>query len=93
MLCEGGPTLLAHLTADGLLNELCLTISPVLAGPGAARITAGAAFPARRLALVHVLRAEGALFCRYSDGELSLAQPRALGARAELLSRDLSVIT
>jgi riboflavin biosynthesis pyrimidine reductase len=65
VLCEGGPTLLAHLTADGLANELCLTISPVLAGPGAARITAGAAFPARELALVHVLRAEGALFCRY----------------------------
>lgn len=65
VLCEGGPTLLTHLTADGLANELCLTISPVLAGPGAARITAGAAFPARQLALVHVLRAEGALFCRY----------------------------
>jgi riboflavin biosynthesis pyrimidine reductase len=65
VLCEGGPTLLAYLVADGLTNELCLTISPVLAGPGAARITAGAPFPARQLALVHVLRAEGALFCRY----------------------------
>jgi riboflavin biosynthesis pyrimidine reductase len=65
VLCEGGPTLLAHLAADGLVNELCLTISPVLAGPGPSRITAGAAFPARQMALVHVLRDEGALFCRY----------------------------
>jgi riboflavin biosynthesis pyrimidine reductase len=65
VLCEGGPTLLAHLVSDGLTNELCLTISPVLAGPGASRITAQASFPARQLALVHVLRAEGALFCRY----------------------------
>jgi riboflavin biosynthesis pyrimidine reductase len=65
VLCEGGPTLLAYLVLDGLANELCLTISPVLAGPGAARITAGASFPARELALAHVLRADGALFCRY----------------------------
>jgi riboflavin biosynthesis pyrimidine reductase len=65
VLCEGGPMLLSHLAADGLANELCLTISPLLAGPGPSRITAGAPFPARQLALVHVLRAEGALFCRY----------------------------
>jgi len=65
VLCEGGPILLGHLTADGLLNELCLTISPLLAGPGAPRITAGAPFPARQMVLVHVLRADAALFCRY----------------------------
>ena len=28
ILCEGGPTLFAGLVADGLLDELCLTISP-----------------------------------------------------------------
>jgi riboflavin biosynthesis pyrimidine reductase len=65
VLCEGGPILLGHLIANGLLNELCLTISPLLAGPGASRITAGAPFPSRRMALVHVLRADAALFCRY----------------------------
>jgi riboflavin biosynthesis pyrimidine reductase len=65
MLCEGGPTLLGRVAADGLLDELCLTVSPLLAGPGAPRITAGAPFPARPMALAHVLQDEGFLFCRY----------------------------
>jgi len=34
--CEGGPTLLATLVAEGLLDELCLTISPMLLGTGSA---------------------------------------------------------
>ena len=32
MLTEGGPTLLARLVADGALDELFCTLSPVLAG-------------------------------------------------------------
>jgi riboflavin biosynthesis pyrimidine reductase len=32
VLAEGGPTLLGHLAAEGLLDELFLTLSPVLAG-------------------------------------------------------------
>ncbi len=65
VLCEGGPRLLGDVAAAGLLDELCLTISPVLAGPGPSRITAGPAFPARPMSLAHVLRADGFLFCRY----------------------------
>ena len=42
MLAEGGPHLLAQIAAAGLLDELCLTIGPLLAGPGADRIVAGA---------------------------------------------------
>lgn len=34
--CEGGPALLAALVAEGLLDELCLTISPMLLGTGSA---------------------------------------------------------
>jgi riboflavin biosynthesis pyrimidine reductase len=34
MLTEGGPRLLGQLAASGLLDELFLTISPVLAGRG-----------------------------------------------------------
>ena len=47
VLCEGGPRLLGQLAAEGLLDELCLTVTPVLAGPGPIRVVAGAPFPAR----------------------------------------------
>ena len=69
ILAEGGPHLLSQLAAAGQLNELCLTVSPLLAGPGAGRIVQGAALsdgtPAPRLTLGHVLTDEGYLFCRY----------------------------
>jgi riboflavin biosynthesis pyrimidine reductase len=65
VLCEGGPHLLGQLAADGLLDELSVTVSPVLAGPGADRIIAGPAFSARPVTLAHVLAEDGFLFCRY----------------------------
>jgi riboflavin biosynthesis pyrimidine reductase len=65
VLCEGGPQLLGYLAAAGVLDELCLTVSPLLAGPGATRITAGESFPARPMSLAHVLAEDGFLFCRY----------------------------
>jgi riboflavin biosynthesis pyrimidine reductase len=71
ILTEGGPALLAQLAAAGLLDELCLTISPVLAGGQARRILAGG--PAgdlpqglpETLRLGHVLADGAYLFCRY----------------------------
>lgn len=79
ILCEGGPHLMGSLTAAGLVDELCLTMSPLLAGAGAGRITAGtpgagaggvagegAPGPAR-LTLEHVLcEGDGTLLLRYS---------------------------
>jgi riboflavin biosynthesis pyrimidine reductase len=65
VLCEGGPYLLGQLAAAGLLDELCLTISPLLAGPGPSRITAGSPSAARPMALAHVLQSDSFLFCRY----------------------------
>jgi riboflavin biosynthesis pyrimidine reductase len=71
ILTEGGPSLLAQIAADGLLDELCLTISPVLAGGQARRILAGGAagVPApgipESLGLAHVLADDAYLFCRY----------------------------
>jgi riboflavin biosynthesis pyrimidine reductase len=65
VLCEGGPRLLSDIVAGGLLDELCLTLSPVLAGPGLVRILAGNAFPAERLRLAHLLEEDGVLFARY----------------------------
>ena len=38
ILAEGGPRLLGQLAAAGLLDELCVTVSPVLAGGPAGRI-------------------------------------------------------
>lgn len=67
VLCEGGPALLADLVAADLLDELCLTLSPLLAGGDArARVTAGAPSPPRGLVLEHVLEGDGALFLRYA---------------------------
>ena len=68
VICEGGPHLLGYLAADGLLDELSLTVSPTLAGPGASRIIAGPAMPAARLALATVLAEDSFLFCRYTAG-------------------------
>ena len=65
MNCEGGPHLLAQVAAAGLLDELTLTVSPTLAGPGAGRIVAGPAFAADRMTLTQVLAEDGYLFCRY----------------------------
>jgi riboflavin biosynthesis pyrimidine reductase len=69
MLAEGGPHLLAQLAGAGLLDELCLTIGPLMAGPGAPRIVAGApgTGPATPLplTLAHVLEDDGFLLCRY----------------------------
>jgi riboflavin biosynthesis pyrimidine reductase len=67
VLSEGGPHLLGALTAEDLVDELCLTLSPLLTGPGAGRITAGLATPeARKLALKHVLSSDGQLLLRYA---------------------------
>ena len=70
ILCEGGPHLLGDLAAAGLLDELCLSLSPTLAGPDAGRIIAGQPSPARPMTLAHVLAEDnGFLFCRYVTPE------------------------
>ena len=65
VLCEGGPHLLGQLAAADLLDELCLTVSPLLAGPGPSRIIAGSPSATRPMTLAHVVEADGFLFCRY----------------------------
>src|SRR4051812_15763349 len=65
--CEGGPHLLGWLIAAGLLDELCLTIAPVIAGGTAGRIVAGLETQVGdQLRLLHVLEDNGYLFLRYS---------------------------
>jgi len=68
VLVEGGPALLGQVSAAGLLDEVCLTVSPVLEGGHAGRIlTAPPASPgaAGGLRLAHVLEDRGFLLCRY----------------------------
>ena len=65
ILSEGGPHLFGSLTAADLVEEVCLTVSSLLAGPGAGRITAGPPSGVRDLALAHVLCADDALLLRY----------------------------
>jgi riboflavin biosynthesis pyrimidine reductase len=66
VLCEGGPRVVAQLVALDLVDELCLTVAPVLvAGPGP-RIAHGTETPpARLLGLDRVLTDDGFLFLRY----------------------------
>lgn len=69
VLCEGGPVLLGDLVAADALDELCLTVAPLLAGGAPApRVTAGVAAAARGLRLGHVLEEDGSLFLRYTRG-------------------------
>ena len=41
VLTEGGPTLLGAIVAEDLLDELCLTVAPVLTAGDAVRVAAG----------------------------------------------------
>ena len=68
VLCEGGPALFGALLGDDLADELCLTVSPLLAGPGPARIVGGPPLPAAPygLDLLHLLEEDGAVFLRYA---------------------------
>lgn len=79
ILIEGGPHLLGQITAAGLLDDLCLTFSPVLeggragrimtapyeAGPGQERHEGAGAWPPTDVTLSHVLEENFSLLCRY----------------------------
>jgi len=66
ILAEGGPTLNGQLARAGLLDELCVTLSPVLASGDAKRIISGSTLDALApLALRSVCEDDGYLFLRY----------------------------
>lgn len=66
LVCEGGPTLFGTALAAGIVDEVCLTVSPLLTGPGADRIVAGhLRIDPVRTRLHHVLEDDGLLFLRY----------------------------
>jgi riboflavin biosynthesis pyrimidine reductase len=71
VLCEGGPTLNRGLLADGVLDELFLTVAPQLVGGGAdvLRVLGGDPLPEPlALELLGVLRHGSEVFLRYALG-------------------------
>lgn len=65
LLCEGGPRLLTDLLQAGLVDELCLTFTPLLVGTAPQLLTASLT-PPRRLELRHLVDGDGGvLLARY----------------------------
>lgn len=68
VLCEGGPAWLGQLAAAGRLDELCLTIAPLMGGdPLPLSVTPDGA-PMAHFELRHVLADASTLFLRYERG-------------------------
>lgn len=65
VLCEGGPTLFGTLLDADRVDELCLTISPLIEAGDAHRIVVGTLEKTRRMALHHVLVSDSTLMLRY----------------------------
>lgn len=65
VLCEGGPMLLGELVAAGRLDELCLTLAPVVGGDPLPIVTTVAGMALRRFSLCHAATDDGSLFLRY----------------------------
>jgi 5-amino-6-(5-phosphoribosylamino)uracil reductase len=68
LLHEGGPRVLAQFAAAGVVDELCLTVSPVITGGDAPRIMNGPGVPRPgpgRFVPRSVLEEDGFLFTRY----------------------------
>ena len=66
VLCEGGPSLNGALAQAGLIDEVCLTISPLLGSGDAKRVLSGPDLPAPiELELRSLLEEDGFLLARY----------------------------
>lgn len=65
VLCEGGPSLHGDLVTLDLVDELCLTIAPVLSSGDAPRIAHGATAVDRPMTLGHSLEVDGVLLTRW----------------------------
>lgn len=64
--CEGGPQLFGQLIADDLVDQLCLTLAPLMAGGDAGRIATGPLpLAPRSMRLASVLHDDGFLMLRY----------------------------
>jgi riboflavin biosynthesis pyrimidine reductase len=64
--CEGGPSLFGSLLAEDVVDELCLTVSPLLAAGDSGRISAGEVPEPRGMSLAGVLHSGDTLMLRYA---------------------------
>lgn len=65
VLCEGGPMLLGELLDAGLVDELCLTLAPMLVGDPLRLLPDRAVLRTHDMTLASVLEDDGHLFLRY----------------------------
>lgn len=63
--CEGGPSLHGELVSNGLVDDLCLTIAPVLAAGDAPRIAHSRLPVAESMQLAHAVPVGDVLFTRW----------------------------
>lgn len=64
VLCEGGPSLNGDLITDGVVDEWCQTLSPMLVAGAAGRASRSAAAQPTTFEVAHVLEDDGFLFLR-----------------------------
>lgn len=65
VLCEGGPSLIGSMLEADLVDELCLTVSPVLEGGEAGRMSRSEAPVGRDMRLVHAIPSGDTALLRY----------------------------
>jgi riboflavin biosynthesis pyrimidine reductase len=65
VLCEGGPSLFGALVGADAVDELCLTLAPLLVAGRAGRIATGPDGPPRSMSLVGALSEQDELLLRY----------------------------
>lgn len=63
VLCEGGPTLFGTLVAAGAVDELCLTVAPIIGGT--THLSAGPKVDTKTMLLSSVVADDGTLLLRY----------------------------
>jgi riboflavin biosynthesis pyrimidine reductase len=63
--CEGGPSLHGELVSQGLVDDLCLTIAPVMAAGDAPRIAHSRLPVAQEMQLAHAVPVGDVLFTRW----------------------------
>lgn len=75
MVCEGGPSLAAQFLAEGLVDEVCLTVAPRLGGPELPLLGTGASPTVPLRARQLLMDDDGAQYGRWLPEEPPSARP------------------